>query len=254
MFHLHAGECVFLYEEIFERRCYAGNGLRLDQNAPGCIFDVGANIGMATYFFHKEYPGKKIFAFEPNPRAFEVLSANVARLGIEATVLSCALSDSPGTAKLTHYPNKSCMSGLYADPEADARTTRAYMINEGMDPEDADFLLSETFAPEQYDCTLTTVSSIIDRDRIESIDLLKIDVEKAELDVLRGIRSEHWPLIRQAVIEVHDFGGRLASIRGLLETHGFHSTVKQDPKLKGTGLYDLIAVRPDEETRGSRAR
>jgi hypothetical protein len=37
--------------------------------------------------------------------------------------------------------------------------------------------------------------------------LLKVDVERAELDVLRGVREEHWPLVRQVAMEVHDGGG-----------------------------------------------
>jgi iturin family lipopeptide synthetase A len=45
-------------------------------------------------------------------------------------------------------------------------------------------------------------------------------VEKAELDVLRGVADEDWARIRQVVMEV-DTRENLAAIRSLLERHGF---------------------------------
>ena len=47
-------------------------------------------------------------------------------------------------------------------------------------------------------CAMTTVSALMAEHDLERIDLLKIDVEGAELDVLRGIRPEDWPRICQA--------------------------------------------------------
>ena len=45
---------------------------------------------------------------------------------------------------------------------------------------------------------MTTVSALMAQHDLDRIDLLKIDVEGAELDVLRGIRPEDWPRIHQA--------------------------------------------------------
>lgn len=44
---------------------------------------------------------------------------------------------------------------------------------------------------------MTTVSALISELSLERVDLLKIDVEGAELDVLRGIDQKDWPTIRQ---------------------------------------------------------
>ena len=242
-FALNRGECAFLYEEIFTRRCYADRGIVLDRSPDGCILDVGANIGMATYFFHTEFPGKKIHAFEPSPKTFEVLAANVKAIGIDAELYRCALSSSEGKALLRHYPNNSIMSGLYADAEQDSRTTKTYMKNEGITEQEAAFLVRDAFRAESFECELRPLSAILDERAIARVDLLKIDVEKAELDVLAGIREEHWSRIRQAIVEVHDLAGRLAAVRDLFERHGLRVTVTQDPKLAGTDLYDLVAVR-----------
>ena len=67
---------------------------------------------------------------------------------------------------------------------------------------------------------MQTMSQFIHERRIERIDFLKIDVEKAELDVLRGIEDDDWRRIRQAVIEVHDFEDRVGTITALLRRHG----------------------------------
>ena len=43
---------------------------------------------------------------------------------------------------------------------------------------------------------------------VSRIDLLKINVEKSELDVLRGLAPRDWPRIRQMVIEVDQLEDR----------------------------------------------
>src|SRR5262249_60403938 len=62
---------------------------------------------------------------------------------------------------------------------------------------------------EHVECPMRTVSEIIREQQVPHIDLLKVDVEKAELDVLEGIEATDWPRIRQVVVEVHDLDGRL---------------------------------------------
>lgn len=243
MFHLHRGECVFLYEEIFVRRCYQRHGLGLQPGAAGCVLDVGANIGMACHSFNRSSPGILIHAVEPSPQTFDVLKANVERLGINAKLHRCALAASSGVGQLTHYVNRSTMSGLFADAGDDKQTTKAYMVNEGMPPEDAEYLLSGTFATEVISCSVRTLSEIIDENDIDRIELLKVDVEKAELDVMRGIHAEHWKRVHQLVVEVHDISGRVMEMKSLIEQAGFKVAIDQDRSLKNTALFDLYAWR-----------
>lgn len=49
---------------------------------------------------------------------------------------------------------------------------------------------------------------------------MQIDVEGDELNVLRGIEAQHWPSIRQLVVEVHNVHARLAGVVQLLRTTG----------------------------------
>jgi hypothetical protein len=48
------------------------------------------------------------------------------------------------------------------------------------------------------------------------VDLLKIDVERAELEVLNGIEQSDWSKIKQVVMEVHDTDKRLEKVVGAI--------------------------------------
>ena len=50
---------------------------------------------------------------------------------------------------------------------------------------------------------------------------VQIDVEGMELDVLQGVGAAAWPLVRQAAVEVHDVGARVAAVQALLREAGF---------------------------------
>lgn len=241
VFSLNADETRFVHREVFEARCYLQHGIELRDG--DCVFDVGANIGLATVFFHRERRGVRIFAFEPSPVACECLRANVELHGADARVFECGLSREPGTAEFTFYPANSVMSGFDADLEADRGATKTYMVNSGVAPQDAERLLGFKFRKTTFPCPLRTLSEIVDQERVARIDLLKVDVEKSEREVLAGIRSDHWDLIRQAVIEVHDETGGLDQVQTLLAKHGLGVVTEQDPLLKGTSLFTVFASR-----------
>lgn len=98
---------------------------------------------------------------------------------------------------------------------------------------------------QKHVCEMTTVSDIMQDEGLSRIDLLKIDVERAELDVLLGITDAHWKLISQVVLEVHDIRGRLEKVSQILKyTAGFSCvTVTQDEALIGSTLYNVYASR-----------
>lgn len=86
-----------------------------------------------------------------------------------------------------------------------------------------------------FECELRTASSVIRAANISFIDLLKIDVEGAELDVMQGIEKEHWRIVRQVVAEVHDHEGRLQAVQGLLQDAGFDVTIEQEEMFRTLG-------------------
>ena len=242
-------EARFVWKEIFEERSYLRHGLRLEPGA--CVFDVGANIGMFSLFAAREVGELKLFAFEPIPAVFDLLRRNTRLWGLEARLFSCGLSDESGKAEFTYYPHVSILSGQFADAAAERQAVRSFLRNEPW-AEDADLseelvdeLLNERLQGERVACELRTISELIAEEGVERIDLLKVDVEKAELQVLGGIAEEDWPKIQQLVLEVHDLDGRLAVIARMLAERGFEVSTEQDRLLQGSELYSLYARRSD---------
>ncbi len=93
----------------------------------------------------------------------------------------------------------------------------------------------------QVSCQLRRLSDVIRDERVEVIDLLKVDTEGAEEEVLAGIDDEHWPRIRQAVVEVHRGPQSLASMEALLQSRGF-STCSQ-PVVPGVDHLHVVYAR-----------
>jgi len=244
-------EVEFFFHDIFEKQIYIKHGIDLKNG--DCVFDIGANIGFFTLFAHLRAKNIRIYAFEPAPPLFEILSDNVARHGVNARLFNSGISDRSRMASFTFYPNSSGMSSFYADEHEEREALTAIMRNQwqqgvtGMDRimRHAGALLDERLKAVTYECRLRTISEIIREENVGVIDFLKIDVQKSELDVLRGIATDDWPKIRQIVIEVHDFDGRLDEISGMLERNGYLVAIEQDDHYENSILYNLFARRLD---------
>jgi amino acid adenylation domain-containing protein/FkbM family methyltransferase len=259
--HLNRSETDFLYREIFELGAYLKNGIEIWDGA--CIFDVGANIGLFALFIALHCSGARIFAFEPLPPVFELLRLNTGLYGIDAKAFECGLGRCAGEATFTYYPNVSILSGQFADADDERETVRRFLhtqkerglIDKNLSDEDITDLLDQRLVAEPFRCPVRTISDIIRDEQIERIDLLKIDVEKAEIEVLEGIAAEDWPRIHQIVLELHDLGDRLRRVRDLLAANDFEVTIDQDDLLGDTGIYNVYAVsRAWRVTRPERTR
>lgn len=64
------------------------------------IYDIGANIGIATLLINSIYPDAVIHCFEPEPENFEILRKNVEHLGDRVVLNKVALGNTNGTAML----------------------------------------------------------------------------------------------------------------------------------------------------------
>ena len=67
------GALHFLFREIFVKNTYYFKSTKNNLT----IFDCGANIGIAMFYFKWLYPKSIIHAFEPDPKTFELLQKNV---------------------------------------------------------------------------------------------------------------------------------------------------------------------------------
>ena len=238
--HPDRGELLYQLAEIVGERTYLRHGIDLEPGA--IVMDVGANVGVAAAFFAGACEAGTVHSFEPVGPLYEFLVRNVSRY--EACLVHpYGLSSSTRSAEITYYPGAPGMSGLYAAPDADRELVRTCMANLGVSAEDAERDLAGRYEPTTLACELRTLSSVIASEDVDRIDLLKIDVEKAELDVLRGIDDSDWPAIAQVAAEVHDIDGRLAEFRNVLQTRGFDVSVDQDPIMRGTPVHMVYARR-----------
>ncbi|MBX7266306.1 amino acid adenylation domain-containing protein [Micromonospora sp. Llam7] len=231
----------FLHRKLNEDGPTAPAGLDLPPGA--CVFDVGAHVGMFSLALHRVYPDAVTYAFEPVPALHRMLELNTSVYGVSARTFAHGLGETDGEVDFTYYPHLSVISGRYADTAADARIVAAY---EGVsaDGPDRRELRDERLRPEKLTVALRALSRVIDETAVSRIDLLKVDVGRGELDVLRGIRDEHWPVIRQVLVETDD--GRVDELTALLTRHGFAVCRHAAPLLANTGLVSLHAVRPDD--------
>ena len=246
--HLNKNETDYIYHEIFVLQAYLRHGITIHDG--DCIVDAGANIGLFTVFASRLSRDLQIFSFEPNPAAYECLKANAEAWGTAVKCFPQGLSSENKSSEMTFFEGFSLLSGFYADPTKEREVVKAYVSNQQLEsPDKGRFaaeiseMIDDRFQAKALSAQLRTLSSVIAEQGIDRIDLLKINVEKSELDVLRGLGPGDWPKIRQLVIEV-DEREKLEPITALLEQHGYEFLVEQDPLLNKTELCYVYAIRP----------
>jgi 31-O-methyltransferase len=238
--HPDRAELLYQLAEIVGERTYLRHGIEVPPGA--VVMDVGANVGVAAAFFAGVCKAATVHSFEPVAPLFDFLARNLSPY--EACVVHpFGLSESSGRAVITYYARAPGMSGLYAEPDADRDLVRTCMTNLGVPAADAERELANRYEPTRMECELRTLSSVIADEHLDRIDLLKIDVEKAELDVVRGIDDADWPAIAQVAAEVHDINGQLAEFTRLVEERGFTVAIDQDPIMRGTPVHMVYARR-----------
>ncbi len=135
--------------------------------ADATVFDVGANRGEWSRLVQAHCLGRvRIHAFEPNPQAFSELSAWAETTRPGSTVVTqAAVAEAEGNRDLQLYEWQDELSGFY---------TRS-------DP-----LFAGKPAPRRVPVRCVSIDGYCREHGVRHIDFLKIDVEGAELDVLRG--------------------------------------------------------------------
>jgi FkbM family methyltransferase len=238
-------EARYFYDSIFEDNCYFRHGVHL--TADPIVLDVGANIGLFSILVGRMQPNARILSFEPAPPIFSILCENLDTHCQNARGFAVGLGARPGAETLRFYPESSGMSSFGSDVDRDRAALAAILRNQGeLAKGDGEDYLTARMRYETHECALTTVSDVVRQHGLERIDLMKVDVQHLELAVLRGIAPEHWPRIRQLVIEVHDIEGRLRDVGDLLTANGFSVVEEQDPLYRGAGVFNVFAVRSEQ--------
>jgi FkbM family methyltransferase len=149
------------------------------------VYDVGANIGFFTILCSRLVgPEGRVYAFEPIPQNLATLRHNVALNGLtNVTIVEKALSSSTGTAQMFVSP---------------------WSAFHSLDVEGA--TKQENHGPAAGEVTVQTITldEFLQGEGVCPPDLVKIDVEGAELIVVRGM-SETLRTVKPLLLcELHD--------------------------------------------------
>lgn len=146
---------------------------------PKMILDLGANVGYSSAFFLSRYPTASVLAVEPDPSNYAVCCHNLAPFGQRARVIQGAAW--PECTKLA------LEKGTYRDGRE--WSTQVRMATETS---------ADSAEIDAYD-----VPTLIGLCHASEIDLLKIDIERSELELFSR-NTESWlPRVRNLCIELH---------------------------------------------------
>lgn len=214
------------------------------------VIDVGANIGLFSLAAHYAAQNVHIVAIEPSPAIAAVLRDNLVLHGCRFDLLTSAAGAQSGSAPFKFYPNASLESGLHPDALRDENIFRA-AVDTRLPAATVDRMAVNRLDGETFDVQVVTLSEVIGRLKLPHVDLVKIDVERSELEVLQGLTPEDFAKIDRFLIEVEDNCGMRDAIANMFPT-GFSLTWTPHRRLGQVGLWMLDAVRVDFPVQGAR--
>ena len=250
MKHLDPPACVFIfagYEQPMEDFIRVNDGhylihqfdsevagpwiffyfIRYDGLDIDIFFDIGANVGYATCLFLELVPGSKVVAVEPQPDIADLFRINAQQFRLRTRLIEAGLWDLPGSGWLVIDKSNRGASKVQ-DAQSDAATKVPLL--------DA----AAFFAT------------------LKRVDLIKIDIEGAEVRVLEAAKAELARLRPRAILfeDHHVFAQSApedAPIPRLMHTLGYECFAVQKTlfstklvplaKAKRLRTHDFLAVR-----------
>jgi FkbM family methyltransferase len=163
-----------VFTQIFVQEEY--RSLRSLENV-ALVLDLGANVGYSSAYFLSCFPKARVMAVEPDERNVEICRINVKPYEDRVLLMHGAVWDAC---------TELCLSkGAYGD----GREWATQVL--------------EPHGSSLGDVQAWDVSSLIDMTGSEDVDLLKVDIEGAEL-VVFGATAKTWlPRVRNICIELH---------------------------------------------------
>ena len=211
---------AFLFGEIFVRGEYTFE----TSSASPVILDCGANIGMATIFFKWLYPKSIVYAFEPDPKTFQLLKKNIeANKLTDVHLYNAALGEKDGT--IDFYTNE-------LNPGSLIMSTN-----------------SERLKGQKIEVKMLSLADFITKEQLATIDFMKMDIEGAEIAVFNDLYVKNTlHKINAFALEYHHKIGsarsRLGAFLSVLEHSGFEYQIDAHHlPLLTTGKFQDIIIR-----------
>ncbi len=148
------------------------------------VLDIGAHVGYYTRRASDIVGANgRVIAFEPNPTNHAMLKQNVGNRN-NVTLMQVALAEEEGTAELYDYLMMSASGSLHFD-----ETLRDVQLSGTQ--RDVDFAprLDGEFQPQKYTVRTAPVDTLIADAGVSRVDVVKMDIEGAEMGALRGMKE-----------------------------------------------------------------
>lgn len=234
-------EASYLWKDVVELDSY----LRFFPKLPAdsIVIDVGAHIGLFTLQALHRLPNSAVFAIEPASRLYQALTQNTSMHATRVRTLQVGCGSKPiREATFTYYPRIPAMSSFFPNLSRDAALLHTIIRNTSPTPHFAqttDDGIRGEFIPHIEHQPVRTLDSILQEWNIEHVDLLKIDVQRGELDVIQGIGSQ-WRKIQNLIIELQDDDGICTEVTNVLRANGFQVGVQQLAELHRSTTVQYI--------------
>jgi len=187
-----------VFKQIFLEREYAPLD---DIEDPRLIVDCGANVGYSSAYFLSRFPGARVIAVEPDPANVEICRRNLAGYGDRAVVLAKAVWPRSTRLTLLHYGD------LGDCGESGVQVCESSAANGGSEwPEHVHRGPNPPVPSGEVDAE--SITAITRMAGGIPIDLLKMDIEKAELEIFRDPDREWLSNVRNIAIELHGSAAR----------------------------------------------
>lgn len=167
-------ENAFFYPKLF--RTYKRLRLTPTYGNNLIVFDVGAHHGQSIRFFKKLYPDAEIFSFEPQKNSYKILGLSLLKWQYKG-VSSYPFGLGHVTATIELYESVLPGTSTFILPNKDSK----YLKRKNQ-------FLFQTKANsfKSVLTNITTLDNFVRENKVNIIDILKIDVEGFELNVIRG--------------------------------------------------------------------
>ena len=161
---------IFIFEEYSCLR---------DLNEPSLVLDLGANVGFSAAYFLNIFPKTHIVAVEPDERNLVICKANLSPYGDRVLLLHGAVWSRATKLRL--------LKGTFGDGREWASQVDEFIEEE-----------RPSAGVQAWD-----VGSLIDMSGGTTVDLLKVDIERAELSVFGESVGSWLHRVHNICIELH---------------------------------------------------